>query len=275
MRIPDMLITQNLTILVLLVFFLSTASSQDSFQIGDTFREARLIEELEANLFDGEIVELKIDNRIAVAVYTKSQTNKDNGVILLLHGRGLHPDWPDNIGPLRIGLTEHGWNTLSLQLPVQKQNAKYLDYVPIFPEASKRITSSIAYLKKRGFSKIILLAHSCGAHMAFHYLEHQGGDNNVDAFIGIGMGATDYKQDMINSFPFAQLTIPILDIYSSNDYPAVIRLAPKRLESIKLGNNSSSKQIMLPYDDHFFTNNSALLSDNIISWLSKLPFNKY
>ena len=37
--------------------------------------------------------------------------------MIILHGRGYHPDWAEVANPLRVGLAE-GWNTLSLKMPV-------------------------------------------------------------------------------------------------------------------------------------------------------------
>ena len=47
--------------------------------------------------------------------------------------------------------------------------------------------------------------------MAMLWME-QYADQGIDAFIGIGMGATDYKQPMRHPFPFASLKVPVLDL---------------------------------------------------------------
>ena len=56
--------------------------------------------------------------------------------------------------------------------------------------------------------------------MAMAYVgEH--GDAAFDGFIGIGMGATDYGQPMRGPFPLATMSVPILDLFGDEDYPAV------------------------------------------------------
>ena len=231
----------------------------------DELREARLVEEIETNLFDGEVISLGSDDEQFAAVEMISE-DLPRGGIILLHGRGFHADWPENIGPLRVGLSEAGWQTLSLQLPVLEKTAKYFDYLPVLPEAGPRLDAAIAHLSEQGISPIILLAHSCGAHMAMLWLESSKG-KGIDGFVGIGMGATDYKQPMQHPFPFASLDIPVLDIYGENDYPAVHRLAPQRLALMTQGGNARSKQIMLPEADHYFVDHPDEMTAAISSWL--------
>ena len=231
----------------------------------DELREARLVEEIETNLFDGEVISLGSDDEQFAAVEMISE-DPPRGGIILLHGRGFHADWPENIGPLRVGRSEAGWQTLSLQLPVLEKTAKYFDYLPVLPEAGPRLDAAIAHLSEQGISPIILLAHSCGAHMAMLWLESSKG-KEIDGFVGIGMGATDYKQPMQHPFPFASLDIPVLDIYGENDYPAVHRLAPQRLALMTQGGNARSKQIMLPEADHYFVDHPDEMTAAISSWL--------
>ena len=235
----------------------------------DQEREDRLTEEMETNLFDGDVISLLPDGETFAAVEMESQADSTRGGIILLHGRGFHADWPENIGPLRVGLSEAGWHTLSLQMPVLEKSAKYFDYLPVLPEALPRIDAAIAHLKDQDISPVVLLAHSCGAHMAMLWME-QYADQGIDAFIGIGMGATDYKQPMHHPFPFAALKVPVLDLYGELDYPAVHRLAPERLDLINQGGNPLSKQMISAGADHDFSDNSEQLIKEVSDWLDSL-----
>jgi hypothetical protein len=60
----------------------------------------------------------------------------------------------DTIKPLRTGLTEKGWHTLSVQMPVLGKEAKYYDYVPIFPYSHERIDAAINFYKAKGIDNI-------------------------------------------------------------------------------------------------------------------------
>ena len=235
----------------------------------DREREARLVAEIEANIFDGEVIRLDAEG-VEFAGVEMAPTDEPRGAVILMHGRGFHADWPENIGPLRVALSEAGWHTLSLQLPVLEKTAKYFDYVPILPEALPRIDAAISHLKAQGIDRIALLSHSCGAHMAMLWLEKSSG-NGIDAFIGIGMGATDYKQPMQHPFPFASLTIPVLDLYGERDYPAVHRLAPERLALMTQAANPLSAQVVIPNADHYFKGNTGEVAKTVAEWLASLP----
>ena len=107
--------------------------------------------------------------------------------------------------------------------------------------------------------------------MAMAWLEATAG-RHIDAFIGIGMGATDYRQPMQRPFPFATLKIPVLDIYGSEDYPSVHRLAPIRLEKIQLGGHLGSAQVVVDGADHDFTAYTSAMAQPISRWLDSLTF---
>ena len=107
--------------------------------------------------------------------------------------------------------------------------------------------------------------------MAMAWLEATVG-SRIDAFIGIGMGATDYHQPMQRPFPFATVKIPVLDIYGSEDYPAVHRLAPIRLETIRVGGNVGSTQLVIDGADHNFTAYTDVMAQSISRWLNSLIF---
>ncbi|MCP3688014.1 MAG: DUF3530 family protein, partial [Gammaproteobacteria bacterium] len=192
-------------------------SSQASYA-SDWLRERRMAEEISDIIFDGEAVSLPGVEREFLGIYTEAEMSRK--AVLVIHGRGFHPDWADAIHPLRVGLVEYGWNTLSIQMPVLAKQARYYDYVEIFDEVMPRITSALEYLKENGNKHIAIVAHSCGVHMTMHYLKQQG-DDNFTAYVGISMGATDYKQPMREPFPLDMITVPVLDIYGADDYPAV------------------------------------------------------
>ena len=206
------------------------------------------------------------------------------GTAIILHGRGFHPDWPDAINPLRVGLVESGWNTLAVQMPVLEKTAKYYDYVPLFDEAAQRIDSAIEYarvqLKQSDINgKVVLIAHSCGVHMAMAWVEAKAasgltkGNNrfgNIDAYIGLGMGATDYKQPMTQPFPLDKLNIPVLDVYAEMDYPAVIKMAGNRWQQIQEAGNNKSKQVIVKGSAHYYKDKDEALTSVIKQWLQAL-----
>jgi pimeloyl-ACP methyl ester carboxylesterase len=235
----------------------------------DLEREARLANEIVDAIMDGDAVMLKDGDHEFLSIYTEADEPK--GTVIILHGRGFHPDWMDAIQPLRVGLVEEGWSTLSLQMPVLEKTAKYYDYEPIFPAAHARIEAAIAYAKEQNDKPVILLAHSCGAHMAMSWVREKG-DETIDAYIGAGMGATDYKQPMREDFPLADMKVPVLDVYGTDEYPAVLRMAEQRSGMIKAAGNDQSAQKTVEGANHYFTDKGDEVTAVVAEWLNNVSF---
>jgi len=245
------------------VLFLGNSPANAS----DLEREKRMADEISEVIFDGEVVMLSGDDHEFLSIYTEAESA--TRALLIIHGRGFHPDWADTVQPLRVGLVDYGWNTLSIQMPVLGKEAKYYDYVPIFDEAIPRIEAGLKYLRAQGNRHIGIVAHSCGVHMSMHYLK-QRGDAGLVAYVGIGMGATDYRQPMSEPFPLETIGAPVLDIYGADDYPAVGRLAPERWRQIQTAGNPLSDQQVINDADHYFTDRGESLVEAVGEWLNQL-----
>ena len=240
-----------------------------SANAGDLEREQRLASQIVDAIMDGDPIELSDNGHDFLAIHMESNADEVKGGVIILHGRGLHPDWESVVQPLRTALPDHGWHTLAVQMPVLHKQAKYYDYEPLFPEALPRIEAAINYLKEQGVEKIVLIAHSCGAHMAMHRIRDKG-DNGLAAYVGIGMGATDLGQKMRQPFPLEKMRVPVLDIYAENDFPAVLRMAPDRLAMIRKAGNPQSAQQQIPAAEHYFEDHGDELVEAISNWLNGL-----
>ena len=252
---------------IVLTFFLSLTIL--SVQASDLAREQRLADEIVDSILDGEPVYLSNGKHKFLSIYMETEIAKPKGAVIILHGRGYHPDWKDVAQPLRVGLPETGWNTLSIQMPVLNKEAKYYDYVPIIPESFSRIESAIKFLHSKNINNIILVAHSCSVHMSTAWFEKSGG-KGIKAFVGVGMGATDYKQYMSKPIPLDKIKVPVLDIYGSLDYKAVKKAAPARFRLIKSNGFSQSDQRVVKDADHYFTDKGDSLLKELNDWLSTL-----
>jgi hypothetical protein len=233
----------------------------------DYEREARLAEQIVDMILDGDAVWLEADQREFLSIYTEADDSR--AAVLIVHGRGFHPDWADAINPLRVGLVDNGYSTLSLQMPVLAKGAKYYDYVPIFGFAHARIEAGLRYLRDQGHRRVILLAHSCGVHMVMDWIRDNG-DASIDAFVGLGMGATDYGQPMRQPFPLAQMQVAVLDLYGADEFPAVLRTAAERKKLAEAAGHPRSSQLVLPQADHYFTDQDDALVATVSDWLDQL-----
>ncbi|CAB5501593.1 hypothetical protein [uncultured Gammaproteobacteria bacterium] len=236
-------------------------------------REHRLVNQIADAVLDGDVEYLTLKNgREIFSIFMESEADKPKGGVIILHNRGQHANWSDTIKPLRIGLTEKGWHTLSVQMPVLGKEAKYYDYVPIFPYSHERIDVAINFYKEKGIDNIVLIAHGCGAHMATSYIEKYG-DSKIEGYIGIGAGATDYKQKIVNGFPFHKMSVPILDVYANQDFSGVRKLADYRKHLIKIAGNKKSAQMIIENAQHYYNKNDGSVERLIVKvadWLDTL-----
>jgi len=76
-------------------------------------RAAELLRQLPSR----ELISLNAGEKDFVALWRPANVAEPKGVIVLLPGEGESADWPRGAGPLRRGLPDHGWHTLSLSLP--------------------------------------------------------------------------------------------------------------------------------------------------------------
>ena len=249
-----------------LVNSISLADGQPDYE-----REARLAQEAEAGLFEGDAVYLNDGNRNFLSLYSEASASSFEGAVILLHGRGFHPDWVQVAGPLREGFGELGITTLSLQMPVLAKNAKFYEYLEIIPQSFPRIEAGIDFLRSKGYQWIAVVAHSCSVHMTMAWIR-EFGDNAIDAYVGIGMEATDYGQPMLERFPLERMSIPVLDVYGSEDYPAVIKGAERRISEIESAGNPQSMQIKIEGPDHFFEDYENELVTTVGEWIRQTRY---
>lgn len=238
----------------------------------DFVREKRVVSEIEDTVLDGDVEYLPLKSGKEVfAIFMQSEADKPKGGVIILHNRGQHANWGDTIKPLRTGLTEKGWHTLSVQMPVLGKQAKYYDYVPILPYSHERIDAALDFYKEKGVLNVVLIAHGCGAHMAMSYVDKYG-DDKIKGFVGIGMGATDYKQKLINGFPLYKMVSPVLDIYAEQDFSGVRKMADYRDKLIKIAGNKKSAKIIVKGADHYYKNDESVerLTDEVATWLNTL-----
>ena len=247
-----------------LSLLLSLATSQAS----DLEKEKRWEAQIVDALIVGDAVKLKADKTEFLAIFAEHNTDKAMGGALILHGIGVHPAWPEVIQPLRTNLPDHGWATLSLQMPILPNEAKSEDYVPLFKEVSPRIQAGVDYLKKQGLQNIVIVAHSLGASMATYYLS-QKPDMAIRAFVGVGMSQHTWQPGMDTTAALRKIRLPILDMYGSRDLPEVMSSAKARTNAATRAGNKQYTQVKIEDADHFFNNMDAVLVKRVRGWLAK------
>jgi len=224
----------------ILVLFL--LCSQLAFAGADYAREKKWADEVVPGIVVGDAVylELKQGHKF-LTLLTEAKDAKM--ALIVVHGMGIHPDW-GMVGTLRTELAEKGYTTLSVQMPVQANDAKAEQYAATFPEAAERIGVAVDFLKAKGYQKIAIVSHSMGSRMSRVYVpKHQ---DKLVAWASLGIGGGD---------TYTGVKIPVLDLYGENDLPPVLTNVKKRAASLK--GNAGGKQVKVPKADHFYNNHEA------------------
>lgn len=235
-------------------------------QATDVDREQRWIDQTADLIFDGKAVYLDADAHRFLGIYTESETTSSKGMIVL-HGTGFHPDWEQVVQPVRVKMTEYGWNTLSIQLPLLVKDAAYEDYVPLYPQVPARMQAATDYLLEQGMDRIVVVAHSQGATMASYYLANT--EHDIKALVAVGMSAQHTQTNINSAESLKAIDIPVLDIYGSRDFPTVLETAEQRRQGA--AHNSHFKQMVIADAYHFFddTNHEQTLLTTIAMWLDE------
>lgn len=188
-----------------------------------------------------EIKWLRTANEKFIALYNDDFTGTLRGGVILLHGMGGHPDWPDVISPLRQSLPRNGWSTLSIQLPAFEKGGQLSDYANTINSVTARIKAAVEHFRSIGNSNIVLLGHGLGSTMGAAFLANTP-NNGVSAFVGISMpNYRDGEEWMDMTKSIEKLNLPMLDVYGSNDLDSVIDNSEKRALAARRGGLKASK----------------------------------
>jgi len=230
----------------------------------DTAKESRWAEQVIDGLLDGEAAWLIDDSgHEFLSILTEGDRSSGEAAILI-HGIGVHPNWPDVIYPLRAGLLEQNITTLSLQMPILANDADEREYDLLFSEVPGRFAAAIDYLDDYGYNNIAMVAHSMGASMAIYYLSSSDA-NTVDSMVIIGTGVGPAISRNVEAL--AKIRVPILDLYGSQDLEPVLSTVERRAEA---GNRQSGRQYLQVRVDganHFFQGHEEALVQQVIDWL--------
>ena len=236
----------------------------------DLEKEARWRAQIVDALMDGEAVDLVAGGQTFLGLYTEAETadgEPSQRAAIIVHGIGVHPDWPQVIHPIRVGLPAQGWSTLSIQMPILGNEAESSDYLPLMDAVAPRMDAALAFLKERGVEQIVVIAHSLGATMSGDYLADH--PDAADAYVAIGMsgGAPEARLDNVRTV--ARIQLPMLDLYGQNDLPAVVETAAGRVEAAQAAGNAGYHQTQVPDADHFFEGQDEALIEVIDQWLDQ------
>lgn len=254
--------------LFLLINLLILGLASQSAYASDLAKEKRWSEQVVDSLMTGDAVWLEDGKTKFLGLYADSATAKTQGALIVVHGIGVHPNWPDVVLPIRSEFPEHSWATLSIQMPILENEKTSVDYVPLFKEVNGRFDAAVKFLKSKNIQNIVIVAHSLGTTMSNHYLTTKPSPM-VRGYVSISSSNNPDYDELHNVKKLSMIkSIPVLDIYGDQDLDSVLEYAKQRKLAGKKA-NKNYKQIMLKGADHFYQTTSALLIKHIRLWLQK------
>ncbi len=234
----------------------------------DLLREQRYAQDIKDGLVVGKALSLKAGDQEFLAIHGESDNNKIKGGVILLHGMGANPAWSVVVQPLRMGLTEHGWETLSLQMPVAPRGAGLWAYDALIPEAAPRIAAAVQFFQQRKIEKIVIIGHSMGARMGLETLA-AGVPNGVIAFVAVGIPTNADEPDAGTLGALKKLKLPVLDLYGSRDLPSVLGNVKSRKIAARQAENEGYRQVEIVGADHYFRGMDESLLARVNAWIGR------
>ena len=238
--------------------------------LSDRAKEKRWEQQIVPDLIVGDAIKLKAGGVKFLGLYTPPANGESKGAVIILHGNGVHPAWPEVIEPLRTELPEHGWHTLSLQMPILPNGAVDKDYVPLFPEVPARIQAGVDFLKKKGIKHIVLTGHSLGTTMATYYLAETR-DPVVDTLVLVSGGPgviTDKRMNEVANLGRVH-GVSVLDIYGTEDFPYIVDSVIKRQTLDLKKNGSRYEKVAIKGADHFYRDVDSKLVQKFVTWIDQ------
>jgi len=235
----------------------------------DYAKEKRWAEEIVDSILVGNPEWLTANDKEFLSIYTENSTEKALGGVIVVHGTGVHPNWADVVYPLRTQLPDYGWHTLSIQMPVLPNEAKYADYAPLYDKLSARFDAAVNFFKSKGVENIIIVAHSQGSAMSAYYMANKP-EHEIRGFVAVGMSGGYAKDERLNVLKsIAKITIPTFDLYGAGDLEQVLASTKDKMQTAKKAGNKYYTQLEVAGANHFFVGKEDMLVKRVRSWLAR------
>jgi hypothetical protein len=216
----------------------------------------------------GQVIWFAGDGANYPGIYHQHLIEPAQGAVLILHGMGQHPDWPEVVAPLRLNLPVGGWATLAIQLPVLEPGAALSGYGMTINRAVTRIGAAVSYLQDSDFRNVVIIGYGFGAVAGAAYLADSG--STARAFVGISMQNFDFLQPRLDlDALLARIGVPVLDLYGSRNHGDVLRQAAARRLEAERANRRQYQQIMIAGAELSYTGHEEDMIRAIRHWLDE------
>ena len=218
----------------------------------------------EATDLDGEVVELTAGETPFVAIHRAQTRDTTTGSVVLLHGRGTNANSLRVVRPLRTGLSEHGWDTLSVQLPQVHAGAPGDVWLDNADTIGARLQAALDWLTERNQVNQVIVALGDSATVALRFVAGRD-PTSVRALVLISIPG-EFTADADRQ-ALTDLGRPLLDVFAERDTVAVTGGAPPRLRAAREAGATGYTQRQIAGATLDFPGQEAQLLAVVRGWL--------
>jgi hypothetical protein len=208
----------------------------------------------------GRVVELKADGQTLAAIARAPARPRARGGVLLLAGLGEHANAAGAVGPLRRGLADAGWLTLSMASADGRE------------ANDARIRAGLEWLAQRlepdgGKPFLVLGGSGHGAAATAAWLAgNRDNEPAVGALVAVNTLVRSGDEGEAVLRAFQAIEIPVLDIYGDAGRREVVTTADERTSRARAGGNEAYRQDRIQglVD---FRRDPATLNTRVAGWL--------
>ena len=249
---------------------------------------SRRLADLRALPLEGDKLTLMTSAGETFALYLANSGPRQLGAIILLHD--THKQLIDPpMDVLRIGLSQHGWDTLAIQLPERAEEEDRLSWLD---RSMDHIDAALGYLEGMDGGPVVLLGHGSGALLAVDWLFNTSRDRVLGVVVMSMDGSANPEPRLDAPRQLAQVNIPILDIQAMHDRAIVRQTAERRAREVQRrlrdnddqrvfyrdiapsyspakGDKVHYRQLQIPGVDHTYQPNQELLLRTVRGWVQR------
>jgi dienelactone hydrolase len=184
----------------------------------------------------------------------------------LLHDQGSNANSNEVIRPLRLGLAESGWDTLSLQLPAAYRGNDAGAWQSRQTVINERLQAGLDWIEARKPPNRVIVALGDSGAIALTFAATRTPEQ-LQALVLVSSPLASAETGAVPP-PLQQRELPILDLYAERDHPPVTATATERRNAAaKAGYEDYRQRVLIGAAAGFHSQEDSLIAA-IRAWLA-------
>lgn len=224
--------------------------------------ESRLIRNVLAAKPAGAVIKLGEGGRVTALHLEPTEVSAVGGIVIL-HAADGHFNNAGPVRALRTRLPQHGWHTLSVQLPALSSGVRVWHR-----RSSARLALGVNFFGNRDVGNVVIIAHGAAAGAAARYFS-DGAAASVTGFIAVSpvylrASVQETPGELSNAWPKR-----LLEVYGERDFPGVRRHMLAHAQQRRYLPELSWSSIEIAAGRHGLKQNADEVLGRIKGWLER------